>query len=152
MWRRTCLAMAGLSLVFLALGRPSTLQADGGGGNRPFKGEAVGAITGIAPSGAIVVESAGNATHLGKFTRTEYLFFGPGGAIAGTLVFTAANGDQLAADISGGFTSPTTLAGTYTFTGGTGRFSDAAGTANFTASTPDGVHVAIAFEGSSISY
>ena len=151
MWKRTCLAMAGLSLVLLALGRPSPLQADEGGSNRPFKGLAAGAITGITPSGAVVIQSTGHATHLGNFTRTEYVFFGPGGAISGTLVFTAANGDQLAADVSGGFTSPTTLAGTYTFTGGTGRFSDATGTARFTATTPDGVHVSVSFEGS-ISY
>src|SRR6185437_14898327 len=99
------------------------------GSNRPFQGLAEGAITGIDPSGAVVVESTGNATHLGNFARTEFLVFGPDGSITGNVVFTAANGDQLWADISGGFTSPTTLEGAYTFTGGTGRFSDATGTA-----------------------
>ena len=142
MWKRTCLAMAGLSLVLLALGRPSLLQADGGGSNRPFKGLAAGAITGITPSGAVVIQATGTATHLGDFTRTEYVFFGPGGAISGTVVFTAANGDRLWADFSGGFISPTTAEGTYTFTGGTGRFRDASGTADFEATTPDGAHVA----------
>src|SRR5439155_26000507 len=110
-----------------------------------------GMITGFTPSGAAVIESTGKASHLGKFTRTESVVFGAGGAISGTLVFTAANGDQLSADFSGGFVSPTTAEGTYTFTGGTGRFSDATGTARFTATTPDGVHVAVSFEGS-ISY
>jgi hypothetical protein len=118
---------------------------------RPFKGVATGTVTGVDPSGAVVIAATGNATHLGDFTRTEYVFFGPDGTISGTVVFTAANGDQLWADFSGGFTSQTTLSGTYTFTGGTGRFSDATGTANFDATTLDGIHVAVSFDGS-ISY
>ena len=151
MWQRTSLAMAGFGLALLALGLACPLQADEGGSNLPFKGVAEGTVTGIAPSGAVVVESTGTATYLGDFTRTEYVFFGPDGEISGTVVFTAANGDQLEADFSGGFTSPTTAEGTYTFTGGTGRFSDATGTASFQAITPDGVHVAVSFKGS-ISY
>jgi ELWxxDGT repeat protein len=126
-------------------------QADEAGSNLPFKGVATGTVTGIAPSGAIIIESTGNATHLGDFTRTEYVFFGPGGTISGTEVFTAANGDQLSVDFSGAFTSPTTAEGTYTFTGGTGRFSDATGTATFAATTLDAIHVTVSFEGS-ISY
>ncbi len=147
MCKRTSLTVASLGVALLAFGLPSALRADDGGTNLPFKGLADGAITGVAPSGAIVVESAGNATHLGSFTRTEYIVFGPGGAIGGTVVFTAADGDELWADISGGFTSPTTLEGTYTFAGGTGRFSDATGTAGFHATTPDGVHVTVSFAG-----
>jgi hypothetical protein len=150
MRKRTFLAMAAI-LALLAFGLAPKLGADEGGSDRPFQGVAAGSITGVTPDGAVVVESTGQATHLGSFTRTEYLFFGPGGAISGTVVFTAANGDQLAADFSGGFTSPTTLEGTYTFTGGTGRFSDATGTASFEATTPDGIQVAISFEGK-ISY
>ena len=37
--------------------------------------------------------------------------------------------------------------GTYTFAGGSGRFSDATGSAAFTASTPDFVHVSVTFDG-----
>ena len=151
MVKRISLAVAGLGLALLAFGLPSPLQADEGGSNRPFRGLAAGAVTGVAPSGAVVIESTGNATHLGAFTRTEYVFFGPGGAISGTVAFTAADGDELWADFSGGFISPTTAGGTYTFAGGTGRFSDATGTAGFQATTPDGVHVAVSFAGS-ISY
>jgi hypothetical protein len=96
------------------------------------------------------VESAGTASHLGKFTRTEHVFI-DGFDISGTIVFTAANGDQLRATFEGGFTSPTTAEGTYAFVGGTGRFEHATGTADFaatTAVTPDGVtHVAVTFDG-----
>jgi hypothetical protein len=151
MWKRTSLATTGLALALVALGPATHVRADEGGTDRPFQGVAAGSITGVTPDGAVVVESTGQATHLGNFTRTEYLVFGPSGAISGTVVFTAANGDELTADFTGGFTSPTTLAGTYTFTGGTGRFSDATGTADFEAVTPDGVNVAIAFDGT-ISY
>jgi hypothetical protein len=151
MWKRTSLAVAALILTLPAFSLPPHVHADGGGSNRPFKGLAAGAVTGIAPSGAIVIEYTGNATHLGNFTRTEYLFLGPGGTVSGTMVLTAANGDELLVDFSGGFTSPTTVEGTYTFTGGTGRFRDATGTADFEAITPDGVHVVASFEGS-ISY
>lgn len=83
--------------------------------------------------------AVGNATHLGKFTRTEtvtvnLLNF----TLTGKVVFTAANGDQLFADVAGGFTSPTTASGAYTFTGGTGRFQNATGTAAFLATAIDG--------------
>jgi hypothetical protein len=63
------------------------------------------------------------------------------------MVFTAANGDELRLDFEGAFTSPTTAEGTYTLTGGTGRFRGATGGATFEAFTPDGVHVAATFEG-----
>jgi hypothetical protein len=151
MWQRTSLAMAGFALTLLAFGLPSYIRANEGGGDRPFKGSAVGSITGVTPKGAFVIESAGRATHLGNFTRTEYVFFGPAGAISGCLVFTAANGDELTADFSGGFISDHVATGTYTFTGRTGRFKDATGTAEFTATTPDLINVAISFDGS-ISY
>jgi hypothetical protein len=140
--------MVAITLTLAAFSLPN-VGADEGHDSRPFKGLAKGAVTEIAPSGgAIVIESLGFATHLGNFTRTEYVFFGPGGTISGEVVFTAANGDELWADFSGAFTSPTTLEGTYVFTGGTGRFIDATGTADFEATTPDGVHVTVAFAGS----
>lgn len=71
------------------------------------------------------------------------------GTFEGTVVFTAANGDRLVADLEGGATSPTTQAGAYTFSSGTGRFSDASGEADFQAVTSDGIHVALTFEGPS---
>jgi hypothetical protein len=148
MRKRTPLAVAALILTLSAFSLSPQVHAEEGGRDRPFRGLAAGAITGVAPSGAVVIESAGNATHLGNFTRTEYLLLGPGGAISGSVVFTASNGDELWADFSGGFTSPTTAVGAYTFTGGTGRFRDATGVAGFQATTPDGIHLAVYFEGS----
>jgi hypothetical protein len=84
---------------------------------------------------------------LGSFTRIATVLIHPNGTLEGTVVFTAANGDQLVANLEGALTSPTTQAGTYTFSGGSGRFSDATGVASFTAITSDGIHVALTFEG-----
>ena len=65
------------------------------------------------------------------------------GTVAGSMVFTAANGDRLSGVVAGGFSSPTTAVGTYTFTRGTGRFENATGSAGFSVVTPDGVQFAV---------
>ena len=154
MGMRTTVASFGVVLALLAFGLSRELYAGPGGTNRPFKGDAEGMVIGVSPEGALVVESTGTATHLGKYTRTEYIFI-DGFDISGTIVFTGANDDQLWVTFEGAFTSPTTAEGTYTFVGGTGQFAGATGTADFeatTATTPDGVtHAAITFDGS-ISY
>ena len=154
MGKRTAVVTLGLALALLAFGLSSRLHAGAGGANRPFAGHGEGVVTGVSPAGALVIESTGTATHLGKFTRTEHVFIN-GLNISGTIVFTAANGDQLWTTFAGGFTSPTTAEGTYAFVGGTGRFAGATGTADFdatTAVTPDGVtHVTVTFDGE-VSY
>jgi hypothetical protein len=150
MRKRSHAGTLGLVLALVAFCLPSQLHAGPGGTNRPFKGHAEGEVTGVSPSGALIAESTGTATHLGKFTRTESVFV-DGFEISGMVAFTAANGDQLRACFMGEFTSPTTAAGTYTFIGGTGRFADASGTASFevtVASTADGITLlAITFDG-----
>jgi hypothetical protein len=117
---------------------------------RPFRGWADEVVTSaVLVEGGILVTTtgAGEATHLGRFTREATVLIHPDGTFEGTVVFTAANGDQLGADLEGGPTSLTTQAGTYTFSGGTGRFSDASGAAGFQAATADGIHIALTFEG-----
>ena len=121
------------------------------GDDRPLKGHADAVVTSAVPEADglhLTLSATGNATHLGKFTREENVVIHADGSISGTLVFIAANGDQLNADVDGGFISPTTAVGTYTFTGGTGRFANAAGTASFTGVTTDGIHLAVEFAGS----
>jgi hypothetical protein len=117
----------------------------------PFKGKAEGAIVGASPDpGGLLLSvlADGDATHLGRFSREEVVLFNPStGTIDGAVVFKAANGDQLIGVLSGQFTSATTVAGTYTFTGGTGRFANAIGEADFSLSTPDGVHFTVEFTG-----
>ena len=117
----------------------------------PFQGKAEGATTGVSPVPAgiiLTVHANGNATQLGQFSREEVLLLNPlAGTIAGTIVFTAANGDQLSGIVAGGFISPTAATGTYAFTGGTGRFANASGAAGFSLSTPDGVSFSVIFGG-----
>ena len=136
-----------LAAVTLALAaRPASA-----GDQVPFKGRAKGAITSTTPGPdgvMLTVLAKGKATQLGKFTREEMVLLDPlTGTLTGDIVFTAANGDRLVCTFAGAFISPTTAAGTYAFTGGTGRFAHASGTADFTASTDDGTNFIVEFEG-----
>ncbi|HET8669175.1 MAG TPA: hypothetical protein VFM05_00715 [Candidatus Saccharimonadales bacterium] len=117
----------------------------------PFKGNAEGTIIGVLPGpGGITLSGVaeGNATYLGRFTREEQILLDPlTGTFVGTIVFTAANGDRLLCTLTGRFTSLTDATGTYTFTGGTGRFEHATGGADFVVTLPDGVHYTVEFNG-----
>ena len=117
----------------------------------PFQGSAEGSTVSVSPDPAgvvLVVLAEGNATQLGRFSREETILFNPAtGALTGLIGFTAGNGDQLFGTVEGGFISPSTATGTYTFTGGTGRFAKATGGAEFVLSTPDGVHFSVEFKG-----
>jgi hypothetical protein len=118
----------------------------------PFQGSADGAIVGLVPDpGGVVltVLAEGNAAYLGEFAREETILFNPAtGVLTGLIVFTGANGDELFGTVDGGFVSDTEATGTYTFTGGTGRFQNASGEADFFLSTSDGVHFTVEFDGS----
>jgi hypothetical protein len=117
----------------------------------PFRGHADVVITAVDPQldGLHLTASAeGLATHLGLFTRDEEVILQGDGTLVGSLTFIAADGDELYAVADGGFISATTAVGTYTFTGGTGRFTNASGEAGFVGVTFDGIHIALAFEGS----
>ena len=137
-----------LTAVALAFQTHSTLAND----QVPFQGNAQGATVSVSPDpGGVVlaVRAEGNATQLGRFSREETILFNPAtGTLTGLIVFTAANGDQLFGTVEGGFVSATVATGTYTFTGGTGRFQNASGEADFSLSTSDGVHFAVEFDGS----
>ena len=140
-----------LILLFTAITLAFAAHSASASDQVPFKGRAEGAVVSMAPDPAGVVLTAlasGNATQLGRFSREETILLNPmTGTLTGVIVFTAANGDQLRCTVVGGFISPTTATGTYTFTGGTGRFENAAGSAAFIASTPDLVHLSVEFEG-----
>jgi hypothetical protein len=109
-------------------------------------------ITGVTPVGPglllLTATATGETTHLGRFTGNETVVLDlADGTFAGTRVFVAANGDLLYADVEGAFTSATTAEGTFTFTGGTGRFQNASGEADFEVVTSDGINLALAFGG-----
>jgi hypothetical protein len=87
----------------------------------------------------VVLDGSGTATHVGRYTITNShcLDLATGAFTNGTFVKTAANGDQLYGTYSGLGTvivAPAPvgrfqIAGTLTFTGGTGRFAGVSGTA-----------------------
>jgi hypothetical protein len=140
-----------LRLVILALSVASLAAPVASAGDRPFQGHASGAIVALPDPSADapgVIQYTGQATHLGRFTRTEYFFLDETGRVFGWMVYTAADGDQLRLDFDGRFVSPTTAVGTYEFAGGTGRFRDASGTADFEAVLGDQGHVEVVFDGS----
>ena len=120
----------------------------------PFQGRADLVVTGaeFTSSTTLVLSASatGQATHLGRFTRTETITADlPSGTFTGTVTFTAANGDQLNADVTGHFTSPTldSAEGTYTFTSASsGRFKNASGQAAFVVK-PNGTSLGVTFKG-----
>jgi hypothetical protein len=140
--------LSSLMVLATLLGAATDARADG---RLPFRGRAEGAVTSATPVAlgvSIQVESQGEATHLGRFTRTEVLLLDPTtNTFAGLIAFTLANGDTLTGLVSGGFVSPTSATGTYQFTGGTGRFAGASGWAAFSLTTEDGVQFSVAFKG-----
>lgn len=89
-------------------------------------------VTGSCGDTAVVIddEAAGTGTHVGRF---EIAFVECFDFVAGTFtvefVITAANGDTLEGTYAGGLTSETTWEAEAQFTGGTGRFAGADGSA-----------------------
>jgi len=111
----------------------------------PMRGKGSGQITG--QNGAVITAiGQGEATQLGKFTREEVITLNDGTA-TGTMVFTAADGSQLFCEFVGAFTSAATVAGEYTFTGGTGRFDGATGAAFFNITLGEAGSFSFAFAG-----
>jgi hypothetical protein len=142
------IARAPIALLLLLLALSSPLLA---AGDVPIQGSGRGSVTGVEPVAegvAMTTTSTGRASHLGSYRRTEELVLDPAsGQFTGEVIFTAANGDTLHAEVSGIFVSPTTATGTYTFDGGTGRFEGADGEAAFVVYSSDGVHFKVLFRG-----
>jgi hypothetical protein len=102
----------------------------------PFKGNLDGDVSHTpvdARTDFVLVEAAGTATHLGRFSvEVPHFVDTPTRTAAGYYVFTAANGDRLTAEFTGQ-ASPTATPGviaiveTAVIAGGTGRFKRATG-------------------------
>jgi hypothetical protein len=101
----------------------------------PFKGRLAGTVTVTPldpPFASVLIEGTGNATQLGRFTlEVPHLVNQAIRVGEGSYLFTAANGDTLAADFTGQATllAPGVLSTSETavITGGTGRFAGATG-------------------------
>jgi hypothetical protein len=83
------------------------------------------------------VTGSGTATHLGSWTTTGTVHYGPPDAdgllpSSGEATIIAANGDRLNAVVQGRLNLGAGMdSGTFTFVGGTGRFAAASGSASF---------------------
>jgi hypothetical protein len=117
------------------------------GGSLPWKGQADGVVTEYTTPVNWVIDYVGTATHMGRFTRREYLTLDGAGGVSGTMDWEDVNGDTLRTSFVGGFTGPNDAAGTMTIIGGDGAFAGATGSASFHAHTEDFVHVSISFDG-----
>ena len=141
----TMLAICVLSISLTAASAPNTFKST------PFKGRGKGQIVGLVPTQLGVEISAvgsGESTHLGRFEREEHILLNPEtGTFTGTIEFTAANGDVLWCSVTGGFTGPGIGEGTYTITGGEGRFENATGSADFNVVQSDPVNFTFDFSG-----
>ncbi len=133
---RKAIMIAGLILALGVLA-PAGALGKAGGTERPIKAHASGTTVFDNPTLTFVSDATGTMSHLGKTTAHfdgALTLTGPSAFdVAGSYVTVAANGDQLFAtfagsgtlDASGNATGTTTT----TFTGGTGRFAGASGTA-----------------------
>ena len=96
---------------------------------------------------------AGRATHLGRYDEVGSAQFSPTAdptvfQIDAWSIYTAANGDQLYAVFSGHLNGLTgTITATVTYVGGTGRFTDASGTATLSGQLLPGGSVEVAVKG-----
>jgi hypothetical protein len=142
---RTASPVVMVFSIILALALPALA-----GDQVPFKGHADDMATGSysdAEGIHFTGVATGHATQLGRFSRVGSAVVHPDGTSENTLNWTAANGDQLFSTVVNGILTPTGVTGTYVFTGGTGRFENASGQADFVGVTSDLIHYAVEFSG-----
>jgi hypothetical protein len=141
------LALAGVVLVFAALGA-SAAVAKKGGTNRPIKTTASGTSVLNLRAGAFVQDLKGHESHLGRITihntGTITVTSPTSFTLSGSGVTVAANGAKLFETFSGSGTNDAAgnLQGqvVVTFTGGTRRFTGASGVETGTFSAPPGTN------------
>jgi hypothetical protein len=120
-------------------------------GDVPFNGASSGNYAFTSQTTA-TVDSYGHATIVGPFRSHEDLTINATGGVTGEIDWMAADGSVMTAQVNGQFTSATSVEGTYTVTGGTGRFEGAAGTANFVANITGPDTVGASFSGTLSSH
>ena len=145
----------GLSVLLLMTGATSADNP-----SRPFKGFVTATwdnvfLALVAPPAHFT--GGGPVTHMGNTTQTGTLGLHAPGASGivpgdGSVTITAANGDQLTFDYEGLLDANTGVGmGTFTFTGGTGRFTHATGAGTFFAlidvSLPDHQPMTVVLDG-----
>jgi hypothetical protein len=97
---------------------------------------------------------SGEATHLGRYSEAGAVSFTPTGDpavlhVEGSIVYTAANGDELHANISGELNAATgAVAARVSYVGGTGRFARATGSSGLSGQLGAGGAISVSVSGS----
>jgi hypothetical protein len=133
---RKPIMIAGLVLALGVLA-PATALGKAGGTDRPISAHASGTTVVDLGTLAFTSDISGIWSHMGKSTAQIEGVITPTGpdtfTIAGSFVIVAANGDEVFGTFSGsGTNTPSGSEGTVdvTYSGGTGRFTDASGSAS----------------------
>ena len=117
-------ALATIAVALTAC--PATAQ------DLPFKATLTGSPAPVARHGKYYeFNSSGTGTYLGTCTKNEYVDFKNDGTATGYGIITSATGDELYISFSVQFVGPGWYIGTCQFTGGAGRFANAAGAGDF---------------------
>ena len=96
---------------------------------------------------------SGEATHLGRYREAGTVSFTPTGApavlhVEGSIVYTAANGDQLHANVSGELNAVTgAVTANVSYVGGTGRFATATGSSSLSGQLGAGGAISVTVSG-----
>jgi hypothetical protein len=120
-------SMLAPATIILAL-MPSVATAQ-----EQFKAQFSGSADGTHEGKYWLVTGTGSGTYVGSFSFEAHVhFYGTMKRIAGPMTITAANGDLLYGTCDHTWDAATTTwAGTYTLSGGTGRFANATGSGDF---------------------
>ncbi len=136
------LVVACACVTFLALPQQASAVV------RPYAASGTAQFT-----GPTTFVGSGQARHLGRYSEAGSLAFTPTGDpavlhVEGTIVYTAANGDELHASVSGELNGATgAVNATVTYTGGTGRFASASGSSTLTGQLGAGGSVTVSVRG-----
>ena len=139
-FRPVCIVLALVSLMSFADRAAAAVRPHRSGGDAHFVSET--AFVG-----------SGHATHLGRYNEVGSVLFSPTDDpevlhVDGAIVYTAASGQELHAVVSGELNGATgVITATITYVGGTGRFTNASGSATLAGQAfPDGT-ISVAVHG-----
>ena len=119
---------------------------------RPYKAHLTTTTTSVTPVSATQVlltyVATGQGTHVGSYQESgSYTLDLTTFTFVGAATVTAADGSTFSFTIAGAFTGATTLEGTTSMTGGTGRFAGATGAFAFTGEQTSPVNIAAEISG-----
>lgn len=136
-------------VFMLVVAAAAILPNPASAGERPFQSR--GTAKFVGPTDFVGV---GTATHMGRYTEIGFARFSPTAdptvlRIDARNTYTASNGDKLHATLEGFLNAATgAITATVTYTGGSGRFDDAGGSATLTGQIQPNGTIAVIVEGS----